>query len=156
MSKREAIRYIRRLEAEFEGGGVSGRGLTSDISRKGLFIRTQKALNPGTPVTVRLHLRDGRISTVKGIVRRAIKIPLYAPEIKNGMGIEILEWDSLFEGLLLELGEGLSPEKGREEGSGIDFIIIACPACGIKNRIPSDKVSLGPKCGRCKIPLRVN
>ncbi|MFN3740750.1 MAG: PilZ domain-containing protein [Thermodesulfovibrionales bacterium] len=91
MSKREAKRYVRRLEAEFEGGGLSGRGLTSDISRKGVFIRTQKALAPGTPVIVKLHLADGRISIIKGIVKRAIKVPIYASEIKNGMGIEIKE-----------------------------------------------------------------
>ncbi len=35
-------------------------------------------------------------------------------------------------------------------------IIIKCPACGVKNRVPLDKLSLGPKCGRCKSPLPVN
>lgn len=28
-------------------------------------------------------------------------------------------------------------------------IIIQCPACGAKNRIPADKQHLRPKCGRC-------
>ncbi len=32
-------------------------------------------------------------------------------------------------------------------------IIIKCPSCGVKNRVPLDKMSLGPKCGRCKAPL---
>ncbi len=34
--------------------------------------------------------------------------------------------------------------------------IIVCPSCGIKNRVPLDKLSLGPKCGKCKAPLPVN
>jgi len=29
-------------------------------------------------------------------------------------------------------------------------ILIACPGCGTKNRIPADKQHLGPKCGKCK------
>lgn len=156
MSKREAKRHVRRLEAEFEGGGLSGRGLTSDISRKGVFIRTQKALAPGTSVIVRLHLSDGKISTLKGIVRRAIKVPIYASEIKNGMGIEIIESDDAFRALLRELeGEGVSDEK-KEESSGQDFQLITCPSCGVRNKVPTDKLSLGPRCGRCKASLMVN
>ncbi|MCX7792790.1 MAG: PilZ domain-containing protein [Thermodesulfovibrionales bacterium] len=155
MSKRAAKRYVRRLEAEFEGGGFSGRGLTSDVSRKGLFIRTQNALAPGTSVIVRLHLSDGKISVVKGVVRRAIKVPIYASEIKNGMGIEILEMDDAFRTLLNDLeDEGYLGE--RKEAALEDFRIIICPSCGIKNKVPADKVSLGPRCGKCKAYLMAN
>jgi len=28
-------------------------------------------------------------------------------------------------------------------------VLIKCPACGAKNRIPADKQHLRPKCGRC-------
>lgn len=28
-------------------------------------------------------------------------------------------------------------------------VIIPCPNCGVKNRIPGDKIHLNPKCGRC-------
>ena len=31
--------------------------------------------------------------------------------------------------------------------------VIACPECGAKNRIPTDKLDLGPNCGRCHAPL---
>ena len=34
-----------------------------------------------------------------------------------------------------------------------DFIFVTCPSCGVKNRIPVEKLSLTPKCGRCKSPL---
>lgn len=156
MSKREAKRHVRRLEAEFEGGGLSGRGLTSDISRKGLFIRTQKALAPGSTVTVRLHLSDGRISTIRGIVRRAIKVPIYASEIKNGMGIEIIEMDDAFRTLISELEDERISTVKKEKPSPEDFHMITCSSCGVKNKVPADKLSLGPRCGRCKALLMLN
>ena len=28
-------------------------------------------------------------------------------------------------------------------------LIVPCPACGVKNRIPDDKIHLRPKCGKC-------
>ncbi len=34
-----------------------------------------------------------------------------------------------------------------------DFLIVRCPACGVKNRIPVEKISLTPKCGKCKSTL---
>lgn len=156
MSKRETKRFIRRLEVEFEGGGLRGRGLTSDISRKGLFIRTQKALAPGTPITVRVHLSNGRISTIKGLVRRAIKFPIYTSEIKNGMGIEIIEMDPPFDELIGELESEGASRQAPEEQQKEDFIILVCPSCGVKNRVPSGKVSLSPRCGKCRAPLIVH
>ena len=34
-----------------------------------------------------------------------------------------------------------------------DYKILTCPSCGAKNRIPSDKTPLNPKCGKCHAPL---
>ncbi len=154
MSKREAKRYVRRLEAEFESGGFSGRGVTSDLSKKGVFVRTHKALAPGTPVTVRIHLHDGRISVIKGIVKRSIKIPIYASDIKNGMGIEIIEMDDLFDELIKTFEqEELTNKDGRQDEQR-DFIIITCPSCGVKNKVLTSKISLGPRCGRCGASLK--
>lgn len=30
---------------------------------------------------------------------------------------------------------------------------VSCPKCNAKNRLPSDRLSDGPKCGKCKSPL---
>lgn len=35
-------------------------------------------------------------------------------------------------------------------------MIITCPSCGTKNRIPAAKIHLQPKCGRCGHKLQVN
>ena len=38
-----------------------------------------------------------------------------------------------------------------------DPIVIRCPACGVRNRVPRDKIASGlePVCGRCKAPLPI-
>ena len=38
-----------------------------------------------------------------------------------------------------------------------DPIVIRCPACGVGNRVPRDKIASGlePVCGRCKAPLPI-
>jgi thioredoxin 2 len=38
-----------------------------------------------------------------------------------------------------------------------DPILLACPSCGAKNRIPVERITAGrqPVCGRCKSPLPV-
>ena len=39
-----------------------------------------------------------------------------------------------------------------------DTIVVRCPACGVGNRVPLEKIASGlaPVCGRCKAPLRVD
>src|SRR6266540_2441789 len=39
-----------------------------------------------------------------------------------------------------------------------DAMVIRCPACGVSNRVPWEKVARGlePVCGRCKAPLPVS
>ena len=39
-----------------------------------------------------------------------------------------------------------------------ETLVIRCPACGVANRVPRDKVDEGlePVCGRCKTPLPVS
>ena len=39
-----------------------------------------------------------------------------------------------------------------------ETLVIRCPACGVANRVPRDKVDKGlePVCGRCKTPLPVS
>ena len=39
-----------------------------------------------------------------------------------------------------------------------ETLVIRCPACGVANRVPRDKIDQGlePVCGRCKTPLPVS
>lgn len=157
MSKRLAKRFIRRLEIEFSGAGIEGRGITSDLSKRGVFIRTQKVIPIGTILDMKIRLPDGRSSSLKGIVRRAVKIPFFTSEVKNGIGVEIIENDAIFNELLDELDiekRDKDIDEKRSTGSE-DFIITTCPSCGVKNKVPISKFSMTPRCGRCRALLNV-
>lgn len=39
---------------------------------------------------------------------------------------------------------------------GIDSLIIKCPNCGVKNRIPAERKNDKPVCGKCKTHLSID
>ncbi len=155
MTKRLAKRFIRRLEIEFSGAGFEGRGITSDVSQRGVFIRTHKVIQPGTDIDMKLHLPDGRVSSLKGIVRRSVKLPFFTSEIKNGIGVEIIEKDEIFDELLKELDFEKKESAVNEKIDSQDFMIITCPSCGVKNKVPLSRSSMSPRCGKCRALLYV-
>jgi len=133
----------------FSSGGLSFRGILSNISANGLFIRTNRGFTPDTIVDIEVVMPDNRISLLKGMVKRTIKTTLSS--MKNGMGIELIEKDALFVNFIQSFnGES---EKTNEEPSPPEFQIILCPACGVKNKVASTKILLGPKCGKCGTSL---
>jgi hypothetical protein len=164
-SRRKDERFIRRLETEFVADNKNYRGISSDLSLNGLFIRTQHAFAPDTLVDIVIHLPDAANVRLKGMVRRSIKTPIIS--IKNGMGIEIIENDPQYIAFIktvypdagtAETAEGPHlktsfhehvDEPLRPAPPPPEFTIIACPGCGIKNKINNAKLSLGPKCGKC-------
>ncbi len=160
MSKRQHKRYTKRLETEFSTGGMTCRGISSDLSVLGLFIRTQHGFVPDSEISIRLYLPDGRVSNLKGIVRRTVKT--HISFIKNGMGVAIISSDSSYRDFIhteligdeqvrerqdrspnaKPLNTAASPENHEDR-------IIRCPACHVKNKVKASKLSLNPKCGKC-------
>jgi len=124
---------------------------------------------PDTLIDIVIHLPGTSDVKLKGMVRRSVKTP--AINIKNGMGIEILENDPRY----IDFVRSVYPEACEEPDSGgpkpdtsfqkhinepppdgtlqPEFTIIACPECGVRNKVNNAKLSLGPKCGRCGHPL---
>ena len=149
MKKRKYGRFVRRLEAEFSAEGKNYRGISSDLSRNGLFIRTNHAFAPGTIIDIVIHLPDGNSSKLRGTVRRALKTAVVS--LKNGMGVELMEKDAIFENFIQSMSD--ISDKTVEASSPPGFEIISCPACGVKNKVLSTKIALGPKCGRCGTSL---
>ncbi len=100
MEKRQRKRFIKRCEAEFVVNETTYKGISSNFSLNGFFIRTNHPPKPDTILHIVIHLPDGSTSNVKGKVIRAWKTPtgrvMRAPigsSKKNGMGIEIIEKD---------------------------------------------------------------
>jgi Tfp pilus assembly protein PilZ len=160
MSKRRHKRYTKRIETEFSSGDMTFRGISSDLSEKGLFIRTQHGFVPGAVINIQLILPDGSTSQLKGVVRRTVKTHLHL--VKNGMGIEIIESDNNYVRFVREELIGIPfntskpsdvPEVKTEaragEASEEEIIILDCPDCGIKNRVKASALSLQPRCGKC-------
>ncbi len=165
MSERKHDRFVRRLETEFSGEGKNYRGISSDLSRSGLFIRTNHAFRPGTVIDIVMHLPDGNSSRLKGIVRRALKTSIAS--MKNGMGVELIERDDFYTKILdalspVEEEQGHQPSGAAQRPETVqeaamlapdEYMIVVCLNCSIRNRVNSSKAAFGPKCGRCGHPL---
>lgn len=148
-------RYTKRLEVTFSSGNLSNKGILSNISENGIFIRTNRGFAPGTTVDIEVMMPDQSISHLKGIVKRTIKTPLTA--VKNGMGIELFQQDEPFQKFVRSFGEGQErePAPEKEKITPPEFQTITCSACGVKNKVLTNKLSLGPKCGKCGKSLNV-
>jgi uncharacterized protein (TIGR02266 family) len=144
-------RFRKRLEVKFSSGTDTYKGILSNLSQGGLFIRTNRGFAPGTTIDIELVLPDGKISYLKGIVRWAEKTHL---AVKNGMGIELTEKDTAFMNFIKSFHEktGTPLEKSDPQ----EFHIVACTQCGVKNKVLTNRIAHGPKCGRCGTPLRID
>lgn len=167
---RKHERFVRRLETEFSSEDKNYRGISSDLSTNGLFIRTIHPFAPGSIIDITIHLPDGATSRLKGRVRRAIKT--HITTFKNGMGVELIEKDfhyiNFLKTFMPDVQGAPSDEKIRyetethpkpdikAESNSFDFLILACSKCGVKNKVRTSKMSLGPKCGKCGSALVIN
>jgi hypothetical protein len=145
-------RFTKRLEVKFSSGVLSYKGISSNLSENGIFIRTNRGFAPDTTIDIELVLPDNKLSKLKGIVRRTIKTTMST--LKNGMGVEFIERDDLFINFMKSFSEGTETET--EKTDIPEFQIISCSNCGVKNKVLSEKLSLKPKCGRCGTPLITN
>ena len=162
MSKRKHDRFVRRLETEFSAEDKNYRGISSDLSRSGLFIRTNHAFPTGTLVDILIHLPDGTSSRLKGNVRRALKTP--AVSLKNGMGIELTEKDAFYNKFLDTFFPGEEEEADRPaarterpdaigEPDPAAYVVVACAHCNARNKVSRSKMAVGHTCGKCGHPL---
>ena len=109
--KRRSDRYKGRFKIEYATGGQIYRGISSDLSLNGLFIRTRNPLEIGTLITMLLHLPGGLTATLKGRVARVLVTHdgTSAVSIRNGMGIEIIEKDYNYLRMVTSLPGGIRP-----------------------------------------------
>ncbi len=102
MHRRRFKRYTRRCEAEFTAGDMASRGIASDFSLNGLFIKTNYPAKPDTMIDITIHLPDGSTAKLKGKVKRSMKtaigkvtdMPIRS--LKNGMGVELIVRDTAY------------------------------------------------------------
>lgn len=164
---RRHTRFIKRLEVECSANGESSRGISSNFSLVGLFMRTNRPFAPGSLVDLLIHLPDGTMAKAKGLVKMAQKTPLAS--LKNGMGIELIEKDSNYVTFIRSLLQDSPDDAGKKpivekegtraksppmpESVSADYFIVPCSHCGVKNKVRKSRGSPGVKCGKCGAPL---
>ena len=96
-------RFGERHDIEFSSNGKTYRGISSNFSLSGLFVKTPNPLEPETIVAIILHLPDGSTTRITGRVTRVVKAPpgntckTSSPyREQGGMAIEIIEKDPLY------------------------------------------------------------
>lgn len=158
MSKRKSNRFKKRLEVTFTKGTDNYHGITSDLSNKGLFIRTRYIFSPGSVLDIKITLPDGSVSQIKGMVKRAVNIPIST--FKNGLGIEITQKDAAYDKFVNSMDTGAGAEQlntstpnDPQPSQMPEYLIIPCSNCNAKNKVATAKLSLSPKCGKCGTAL---
>ncbi len=81
-------RHTKRLPVIFSNGESEFNGTTSNLSLSGIFIRTRKALNPGTLLKIVLEVDKDRKIALEGEVVWSLKTGL--SDFKNGMGVRLI------------------------------------------------------------------
>lgn len=101
-NKRKLKRFSHRCKMAFTVDGVTYRGLSSNFSLNGLFIRTNHPFPPETLLDIVVYLPNDLTAQVKGKVIRASKDPLLGTigiaggYREKGMGVAIIEKAPLY------------------------------------------------------------
>ena len=94
MNKRRAIRFLARLHVRLNHESITSWGILSDVSEKGIFIRSNRDFVTGKEIRIEIVMPDSTTSILRGIVRR--KRELQGSHRKYGLGVEITERDQSY------------------------------------------------------------
>jgi hypothetical protein len=106
MEKRIAPRRHAEMMVEFREGESLGAGVTSELSRRGMFIRSAQPPRLGPALSLTMHLPGGRTVLLKGrVVRQSggSGIPR-----SDGFALELTEKTAEYDAFLARL---LDPNK---------------------------------------------
>ena len=68
IERRKLKRSVARVPASFESGEVRGKGHVKNVSKGGLFLRSDVLPEPGSEIRVLFHTQQGRKVEIEGIV----------------------------------------------------------------------------------------
>ncbi len=92
-NRRQQKRFIFRCETEFISKDITYRGIASDFSLNGFFIKTTHPVAPDTILDIVVYLPNDVTSKLTVKVRRAVKpsvgrvIGTPVKSLKTGMGL---------------------------------------------------------------------
>jgi hypothetical protein len=106
--KRAFARTKRRFLVEFSLEGANCSGFTNDVSPTGIFVRSNRLPDPGTPLAVSLHLPEGKRVVIRGKVVRSVRVPAALSRlIPSGFAIQLTDTpEDYFQFLMTLLASG--------------------------------------------------
>ena len=105
IEKRIAPRRRAEMLVEFREGESLGAGVTQELSRRGMFIRSSQPPRLGPALSLTMHLPGGRTVLLKGRVVRQSGEAISRPD---GFGVELTEKTAEYDAFLTRL---LDPRK---------------------------------------------
>jgi len=148
MERRNHPRFIKRLETRISIDQTSFWSISGDMSESGLFIRTNRGYNVGTPIDIELSMPGNRVSFLKGIVRRTVRTPI--PTMRNGMGIEVIEKDEIFRDFVKSISQERKENAGKEQ-TPTELQIISSLNCEVANEDPRNTIQERRQYNRIKV-----
>jgi hypothetical protein len=102
--KRASPRRRLRMIVNFEVAGWRTTGITHDVSRTGLFVRTIRIPRIGSMVTLNVHLAEGREIELSGKVMRSYSAPgTLRFVVPSGFGIRLGKNTDGYKAFVVEL-----------------------------------------------------
>jgi Tfp pilus assembly protein PilZ len=86
--KRKDKRKIKRLHITILCGENQHKGISSNFSFSGLFIKTRKKFKPGSSVSMILEVNDSQKMSLRGTIART-KIGSKFDKFNDGIGIQL-------------------------------------------------------------------
>ncbi len=86
IERRKLKRSVARVPASFESGEVRGKGHVKNVSKGGLFLRSDVLPEPGSEIRVLFHTQQGRKVEIEGIVVWSTT-ELEQPDARPGFGV---------------------------------------------------------------------
>jgi Tfp pilus assembly protein PilZ len=103
VDRRRSRRWPRQLDVRFTKRGEEGpavQAVSTNVSKTGLFLRTQQVLPTGTRLRLEVNCA-GRSFVAEGVVMRALRTPTHLQAaMPSGMGVRFLRVEELLEELL--------------------------------------------------------
>lgn len=87
--KRINKRKIKRFHVKFFCGTEGYRGISSNLSHTGLYIRTRKTFKPGIPVKIVMEADKDKKIVLRGVIVRQVNRRYDNSD--NGIGVELDE-----------------------------------------------------------------
>jgi hypothetical protein len=105
--QRERRRLLRRaipsIRAAFEAGKLRGVGHVKNVSKEGLFLRSEILPQPGSEIRILFHDRSGNKIELHGTVRWTTAQLGQDADARPGFGIQFSKIDDVFRSFYEEI-----------------------------------------------------